>query len=167
MTHPSQRIVVGTDGSPGGRAAVTFALRDAARRGAALEVVTAFDTAETLTALCGSSTASIGGSTDDIRESVLKEAGRLVEDVCAELSTEPAAHLPAVAVTAAAGSAAAVLLEASHGADLLVVGSRGRGGFTSMVLGSVGLQCVLHATCPVTVVPAPEAPGRAQPADGT
>jgi len=165
MTHASQRIVVGMDGSPGGRAAVTFALRDADRRGAALEVVTAFDTAETLTALCGSSTAPIGGSTDDIRESVLKETTRLVEDVCTEVATEPNTYLPAVTVAAVGGSAAAVLLQASRGADLLVVGSRGRGGFASMVLGSVGLQCVLHATCPVTVVPAPEAPAAPGPAD--
>lgn len=155
MAHANQRIVVGTDGSPGGRAAVMFALRDAGRRGAALEVVTAFETAETLAALCGSSTASVGSSTDDIRESVLKETTRLVEDVCAEVSVEPTSPVPAVAVSAVGGSAAAVLLQASRGADLLVVGSRGRGGFTSMVLGSVGLQCVLHATCPVTVVPAP------------
>jgi nucleotide-binding universal stress UspA family protein len=152
MTHPSQRIVVGTDGSAGARAALRFALRDADRRGAALEVVAAFDTAETLTALCGSSTAPIAGATDDIREAVLKETTRLVEDVCAEVTAE-LGHLPDVTVTVMAGSAAPVLLQASHGADLLVVGSRGRGGFASMVLGSVGLQCVLHATCPVTVVP--------------
>jgi nucleotide-binding universal stress UspA family protein len=152
MTHPSQRIVVGTDGSAGARTALRFALRDADRRGAALEVVAAFDTAETLTALCGASTAPIGAVTDDIREAVLKETTRLVEDVCAEVTAE-LGHLPDVTVTVMAGSAAPVLLQASHGADLLVVGSRGRGGFASMVLGSVGLQCVLHATCPVIVVP--------------
>jgi nucleotide-binding universal stress UspA family protein len=48
-----------------------------------------------------------------------------------------------------------VLLEAAHGADLLVIGSRGHGGFASMVLGSVSMHCVLHAPCPVTVVPTP------------
>jgi nucleotide-binding universal stress UspA family protein len=58
MTHPSGRIVVGLDGSPGARAALAFALHDAARRTAAVEVVTAFDTAETLAALCG---APVGG----------------------------------------------------------------------------------------------------------
>lgn len=167
MAHASQRIVVGMDGSPGGHAAMMFALRDAERRGAALEVVTAYDTAETLTALSGSSSASISSFTDDVAESVLKETTRLVEDLCAEVSTEPSAHLPTVTVTAAGGSAAAVLLAASRGADLLVVGSRGRGGFASMVLGSVGLQCVLHAACPVTVVPAPQTPTARGPADPT
>jgi nucleotide-binding universal stress UspA family protein len=43
-------------------------------------------------------------------------------------------------------------VDQSRDADLLVVGHRGRGGFGSAVLGSVGLQCVLHATVPVTVV---------------
>jgi len=45
-----------------------------------------------------------------------------------------------------------VLIEQSQGAELLVVGHRGLGGFRSAVLGSVGLHCVLHAACPVTVV---------------
>jgi nucleotide-binding universal stress UspA family protein len=45
-----------------------------------------------------------------------------------------------------------VLVEASEGADLLVLGHRGRGALRSALLGSVGLHCVLHATCPVTVV---------------
>jgi hypothetical protein len=50
------------------------------------------------------------------------------------------------------GHAAEVLLRASKGADLLVVGSRGHGGFASAMLGSVSLYCVLHAHCPVVVV---------------
>jgi hypothetical protein len=50
-----------------------------------------------------------------------------------------------------------VLILESHDADLLVVGSRGHGGFTSMLLGSVSMQCAMHATCPVTVVHSPEA----------
>ena len=58
---------------------------------------------------------------------------------------------------ASIGSAPDVLLAESHGADVLVVGGRGHGGFTSMLLGSVTMQCVLHATCPVTVVHSPEA----------
>jgi nucleotide-binding universal stress UspA family protein len=52
----------------------------------------------------------------------------------------------------ARGSAAAVLLGAAKGADLLVVGSRGRGGFRGLLLGSVSNQCVQHAACPVVVI---------------
>jgi nucleotide-binding universal stress UspA family protein len=60
--------------------------------------------------------------------------------------------LVSVDVEAVAGGPAPVLLDAAEGADLLVLGHRGRGAFSSAVLGSVGLQCVLHATCPVTIV---------------
>lgn len=53
------------------------------------------------------------------------------------------------------GSAAAVLLDAAGDVDLLVVGSRGRGGFAGLVLGSVSQQCPQHAPCPIVIVPAP------------
>jgi nucleotide-binding universal stress UspA family protein len=161
MTNGTGRVVVGTDGSPGGRAALAFALHDAARRGAGVEVVRAFETAETLAALCGAPISSIG-STARIHDAVLRETSRLVDDVSAEVAGE-LTHLPAVTVTAIGGGAAEVLTRAGHDADLLVVGSRGRGGFASMVLGSVGLQCVLHASCPVTVVHPPAIPGDGNP----
>ncbi|MHA6781968.1 universal stress protein [Pseudonocardia saturnea] len=161
MTNGTGRVVVGMDGSPGGRAALAFALHDAARRRAGVEVVTAFETAETLAALCGAPVSSIG-STARIHEAVLQETARLVDDVSAEVA-DGLAHLPAVTVTAVGGGAAEVLTRAGRDADLLVVGSRGRGGFASMVLGSVGLQCVLHASCPVTVVHPPVVPGHETP----
>jgi nucleotide-binding universal stress UspA family protein len=50
------------------------------------------------------------------------------------------------------GWPAEVLLEAAEGADLLVVGSRGRGGFTSALLGSVSQNCAHHATCPLLII---------------
>jgi nucleotide-binding universal stress UspA family protein len=49
------------------------------------------------------------------------------------------------------GHAAGALLDAARGADLLVVGSQGHGGFTAALLGSVTMQCVLHARCSVLV----------------
>jgi nucleotide-binding universal stress UspA family protein len=51
------------------------------------------------------------------------------------------------------GRPTAVLLEAARNADLLVVGSRGHGGFAALLLGSISSQCVHHAPCPVVVVP--------------
>ncbi len=50
------------------------------------------------------------------------------------------------------GNPAQVLIDAAEGADLLVVGSRGHGGFTGALLGSVGTHCVHHARCPVVVI---------------
>jgi nucleotide-binding universal stress UspA family protein len=54
------------------------------------------------------------------------------------------------------GNTPQVLLERGKEADVLVVGSRGFGGFRGLLLGSVSQQCVEHATCPVVVVPSPD-----------
>lgn len=54
------------------------------------------------------------------------------------------------------GPPASSLLERAKGADLLALGTRGRGGFAGLVLGSVSQQCLHHATCPVVVLPEPE-----------
>ena len=54
----------------------------------------------------------------------------------------------------AEGGAARVLTEEAAGADLLVVGSRGLGGFRELLLGSVSRECAQHAPCPVLIVPA-------------
>ena len=57
-----------------------------------------------------------------------------------------------VSSQATEGNAAQVLIDAAEGADLLVVGSRGHGGFTEALLGSVSQHCVHHAPCPVVIV---------------
>ena len=65
---------------------------------------------------------------------------------------DPRRDAVAVDVLVLTGSPANVLLEQSRDAELLVLGHRGRGGFASAMLGSVGLQCVLHGAGPVTIV---------------
>jgi nucleotide-binding universal stress UspA family protein len=66
-----------------------------------------------------------------------------------------------ISVVAVAGPPGATLVSESEGAALLVVGHRGRGALAGTILGSVGLHCLRHASCPVTVVPAVRRDGRA------
>jgi nucleotide-binding universal stress UspA family protein len=141
------RIVVGVDGSPGSRAALDHALRDAVRRDASVEVVAAFTPPEFWMPLAGPPKISL----DDIREGIHRSAAETVRAVTGQLEGV-LPQMPPVTITAVTGSAVEALVDAAKGAELLVVGSRGHGGFSSMLLGSVSLQCVLHAPCPVTVV---------------
>jgi nucleotide-binding universal stress UspA family protein len=152
MTQRRQRIVVGLDDSAGGRAALTFALHDAARRDAEVEAVVAVELPDYWGAVYSAVPLA---STEEVREAVRVDSARIVEEVSA--AAAPAfLELPPVTLTVAAGKPSDVLVRAAREADLLVVGSRGRGGIASAVLGSVSLQCALHGPCPVTVVhPAP------------
>jgi nucleotide-binding universal stress UspA family protein len=147
MDQQRARIVVGLDGSPGSRAALENALRDAARRDAEVEVVAAYAPPEYWAPFYDVSAMSL----DDIEDAVRRGATETVREVTEQLGAA-IASLPPVTITAVAGGPVDALLPAARGADLLVVGSRGRGGFSSMLLGSVSLQCVLHAPCPVTVI---------------
>jgi nucleotide-binding universal stress UspA family protein len=142
------RVVVGVDGSPGARAALRFALEDAARRGVPVEAVTAYRPPEVWMDFY----AVDDVEADRVRDVAVEKAEAFVAEVVGEVPQPPE-----VRVRAVMGTAAEALIRESAGADLLVVGSRGHGGFSSMLLGSVSMQCALHATCPVTVVHSPEA----------
>jgi nucleotide-binding universal stress UspA family protein len=61
--------------------------------------------------------------------------------------------VPEVTICVATGNAADELVKASHDADMIVLGSRGSGGFTRLLMGSVSSQVTHHAACPVVVVP--------------
>jgi nucleotide-binding universal stress UspA family protein len=154
------RVVVGVDGSASARTALKFALQEAEWRDAALDVVSVAVIPESW--LVGIGMASSGLAAPDceqIVDAVQDEAEQLVTDVVGEGGA--AAARVDVRVRAVPGVPAATLIDLSRGADLLVVGHRGRGGFASATLGSVSLQCVLHAACPLTIVrPSP------RPADG-
>ena len=84
-------------------------------------------------------------------------AGRTLNAAIAEVAgpDQPVTITPKVA----AGNAPRALLDASARAELLVVGSRGHGGFVEALLGSVGQHCVHHATCPVVVIRDSVTPG--------
>lgn len=130
-------IVVGVDGSPGAAAALRFAVEEARLRGAQLHAVCAWE----LPAMVYS-----GGGVDGLPEALEQGAREILEKALADVPAER--HV-------LAGHAARALLDAAEGADLLVVGSRGLGGFARLLLGSIGQEVVHHAPCPVVVVPAP------------
>jgi nucleotide-binding universal stress UspA family protein len=77
-------------------------------------------------------------------------ATQVVKDAIAEVTSGGEAD--PIYYKVVEGNAAAALLKESSGADLLVVGSRGHGGFVEALLGSTGQHCVHHATCPVVVI---------------
>jgi nucleotide-binding universal stress UspA family protein len=152
MTGSSGLVVVGVDDSPTGRAALRFALEDAARRGARVDVVSAFRLPEYG---WGVDPRAIAGTLDravsDIHHAVRDHVRGVADEVLAEIA-DGAVAPPPVTVFAVGGNAGEALVHAARTADLLVVGSRGRGVLASAVLGSVSLYCVLNARCPVTVV---------------
>lgn len=133
-------IVVGVDGSQDAARALDWAIDEARRRGTTrVRLVHGVE--------IGTVGASPYGSGLAIEQ--MEESGKLV-------LAEAAAKVTAAGLTADTymeiGSAAHTLIEASRDADLLVVGSRGHGGFVGMLLGSVSSACVHHAHCPVVVL---------------
>ena len=147
-TPAGPRIVAGVDGSDSSVSALRWAIRQAGLTGAAVDAVIAWHYPDL--AAAGYGMASVAYETpDDFREG----AEKIVADAIS--SVDPASDV-AVSARVAQGHAAQVLLDASAGASLLVVGSRGHGGFAEALLGSVSQHCVQHALCPVVVVRGPD-----------
>ena len=140
-------VVVGLDWSHGARAAIDHAVRDAARRGVDVDVVTVF---EPLRAWAWAYLGVDDLTADD--EAARQSARGVVAEVAGNVETELGAGSPTITVHVRHGRPGEVLVDAARDAALLVVGHRGRGPATTAILGSVGLHCVLHASCPVTVV---------------
>jgi nucleotide-binding universal stress UspA family protein len=139
-----RKIVVGVDGSDGAAAALRWAFEEARRTGGELEVVLAFDFQ------LGWIDVGATYQAEWIEHATLKardEVHRLIADSIAD----PGAVV--VHPLVVEGAPAEVLIEVARSADLLVVGTRGRGGFAGLLLGSVSQRCVERAPCPVVVVP--------------
>jgi nucleotide-binding universal stress UspA family protein len=131
------RIVVGVDGSAPSKVALAWGIEQATRTGGLVEPVIAWYW--------------FPMPIQPIQDADFKA---LAEDLLAEAIRETVKYPPDVKVVPAVtlGDPARVLLKASRGADLLVVGNRGRGGLREALLGSVSQYCVQHATCPVAVL---------------
>jgi nucleotide-binding universal stress UspA family protein len=144
--------VVGIDGTPGSRPVLEHALHDAARRGARLRVVAVVPLPGYWVATYGMGV--VPPSAEVVAEMRADAQGMVDEVVAAHAGL--LTRVP-VSVVAVVGAPAQVLLAEAQDADLLMLGDRGRGALASAVLGSVGLHCVLHAACAVTIVrPVPE-----------
>jgi nucleotide-binding universal stress UspA family protein len=148
MTNSEKRIVVGVDGSAESAAALEWAVDEARRRGATVEVVHSwhlptYDATLPIT----------------LEPGPFEEGARLTLDRALDDVT-PADGAPKIESRLLCGPAGPELVDAAKGADLLVVGSRGHGGFVGMLLGSVSQYVLHHAPCPVVVIHQPAVPQR-------
>ena len=137
------RIVAGVDGSESSLAALRWAVRQAELTGATVEAVIAWRY-PVLPVPVGPAPAAVIASAD-----FEKAADKTVTDAIHAVAGS--GSNVQVRAQAREGNAAQVLIDAAAGADLLVVGSRGHGGFTEALLGSVSQHCVHHAQCPVVI----------------
>lgn len=134
------RIVVGIDSSADSARALRWALEEAVLRDAELDLVHAYPTPE-IVALPAMVTLP---TDDELRAGAQEIVDRALADVGGP------GDVP-VTTTLRAGGSARVLCEVAEGAELLVVGARGLGGFRGLLLGSVSQQVVAHAPCPVVI----------------
>jgi nucleotide-binding universal stress UspA family protein len=142
-------IVVGVDHSEGAKEALRFAHDEAKLRQATLRVVHAWQLGYVAASFIPGSYPELGDELDALRDG----AEAALEAVLHEIVPTPGAV--EIERRVVEGSPSAVLVDESREADLLVVGSRGLGGFGGLLLGSVSQQCAHHASCPVVIVRAP------------
>jgi nucleotide-binding universal stress UspA family protein len=134
-------VVAGVDGSDDSLTALRWAADEARRRSAPLWVVHAVDLVppEYFNLEDPGRVAAQRHTAEEVLEAAVRQAGELAGDV----EVRPVLET---------GAATLVLLKQSALADLVVLGSRGRGGFTGLLLGSTSLQVAMHAPCPVVVI---------------
>jgi nucleotide-binding universal stress UspA family protein len=135
------RIVVGVDGSDESKAALRWAARQARLTGAELEAVISWHIPSTAYGVPMATLTSY-----DFAPGAEETLTHVLEEVLGEEDAKR------VSTVVEEGHPALILLAEAKGADLLVLGSRGHGAFTGMLLGSVSEHCVAHAPCPVVVV---------------
>jgi nucleotide-binding universal stress UspA family protein len=152
-------IIVGIDGSAGSRRALEWAVSEAAIRRAPLTVLTAVQPAMECPGFGGQAWYP---HDPDLAGHAAKEAHEEADSVLGKLGA--GSRPPSVSVQAVVGPPASEILRAAQGADLIVVGSRGAGGFKKLLLGSVSQHLTHHARCPVVVIPLDAEPAPVVPA---
>jgi nucleotide-binding universal stress UspA family protein len=138
-------IIVGIDGSAHSRRALEWAAREAALRRVPLTVLTV---QETSVGYWGGGHVTRGDreATEHAREIAQVEADKVLDEL-------GDARPESVTVRSVSGGPARQLLAAARDADMIVVGSRGAGGFARLLMGSVSTQVSHHARCPVAIIP--------------
>ena len=139
------RIVVGVDGSEDSIRALRWAIEESRFRSDTVEAVIAWT--YPYAAADGFGTIAVGIDPSDL----IAGANRTLDTALLAACPEPEARA-AIERRVEEDRPSHALVEASKGADLLVVGSLGHGAFAELLLGSVSLHCVTHANCPVVVV---------------
>jgi nucleotide-binding universal stress UspA family protein len=144
MNPTKDIVVVGVDGSPGGRRALEWAMAEAARRDAALQVVTAW-------------TWDVPYDTPSGAASRAEERARLDEQIQAQVRevAEAMEHPPVISVELVEGRPVDALAHAARSAALLVLGSHGHSRLRTALVGSVTEDCVRHVDCPLVIIPVP------------
>lgn len=140
-------IIVGVDGSAHSRKALERAIGEAAAHHTSLTVLTVHQAVRDV----------YGGVShypgdEDLTAKARQAAKAETDEVVASLGVQP----ESVTVTAVHGLPAEELVKAAQGADMVVMGSRGAGGFARLLMGSTATQVAHHAHCAVLIVPADE-----------
>lgn len=138
-----KRIVVGVDGSDCSEAALRWAVEEAQEHGAEMEVVMAWH--EPPPAIAPPYGSIPWGTETHAKDNAQKVLEQTMKNVLGDGPSNVGTQLTE-------GNPAQVLIDASRGSDLLVVGTRGHGGFAGLLLGSISNQVAAHAACPVVVV---------------
>ena len=139
MADAAHRIVVGVDGSPQARRALDWAVAEARRTGDALLLVAAWMFPMALGYAFTTTVHEVRQAAQDTVDRAVAHVAEVAPELAVTGETTEQQPGPA-------------LVASSKGADLLVVGSRGLGGFEGLLLGSVSQYCSRHATCSVVVV---------------
>ncbi|MFF8196174.1 universal stress protein [Streptomyces bobili] len=147
--NPAGPVLVAVDGSPRGQPAIAFAFSEAALRGTDLIALHAWSTWTDHGEHALGRPAEVVDLVGDVDRLQQEEERELAEALSGQREQYPGVTLRPRLVR---GRTRPALIEASVDAQLMVVGARGHGGFTGLLLGSVSQAALHHAHCPVTVV---------------